>query len=186
MKLLIHRTSYHARSIAPAVIHGFSPYLAQAITRMRGCVARNDCPVRSKTYVALDWLLSHLAQMIANMICYVCNDFCYRSVIFHYSYVIVGGTASQIIRLAIVYSTVYSGTDRRKHQSSASLVFVRGIHRWPVNFPHKRPLTRKMFPFDDVIMQNVCVLEAMPVNIESVNANAAAYCSCVTLPTKSE
>ena len=29
---------------------------------------------------------------------------------------------------------------------------VRGIHRWPVNSPHKGPVTRKMFPFDDVIM----------------------------------
>ena len=45
-----------------------------------------------------------------------------------------------------------SGEDQRKHQSSASLTFVRGIHRWPVNSPHKRPVTRKMFPFDDVIM----------------------------------
>ena len=41
----------------------------------------------------------------------------------------------------------------RKHQSSASLVFVRGIHRWPVNSPHKGPVTRKMFPFDDVIIK---------------------------------
>ena len=57
----------------------------------------------------------------------------------------------------IVYSTVYSGTDQRKHQSSASLAFVRGIHRWPVNSPHKWPVTRKMFPFDDVIMcQFIC------------------------------
>ena len=40
----------------------------------------------------------------------------------------------------------------KKHQSSASQAFVRGIHRWPVNSPHKRPVTRKMFPFDDVIM----------------------------------
>ena len=39
-----------------------------------------------------------------------------------------------------------------KHRSSASLAFVRGIHRWPVNSPHKGPVTRKMFPFDDVIM----------------------------------
>ena len=46
----------------------------------------------------------------------------------------------------------YSGADQRKHQSSASLAFVRGIHRWPVNSPHKGPVTRKMFPFDDVIM----------------------------------
>ena len=60
--------------------------------------------------------------------------------------------ASQITSLTIVYSTVYSGADQRKHQSSASLAFVRGIHRWPVNSPHKGPMTRKMFPFNDVIM----------------------------------
>ena len=47
----------------------------------------------------------------------------------HYDDVIMGAMASQITSLAIVYSTVYSGTDQRKHQSSASLVFVRGIHR---------------------------------------------------------
>ena len=61
--------------------------------------------------------------------------------------------ASQITNLTIVYSTFYSGTDQRKHQSSASLAFVRGIHRWPVNSPHKGPVTRKMFPFDDVVMR---------------------------------
>ena len=60
--------------------------------------------------------------------------------------------ASQITSLRIVYSTVYSSGDQRKHQSSASLAFVRGIHRRPVNSPHKGPVTRKMFPFDDVIM----------------------------------
>ena len=49
-------------------------------------------------------------------------------------------------------SIVYSGTDQGKHQSSASLAFVRVIHRRPVNSPHKWPVTRKMFPFDDVIM----------------------------------
>ena len=60
--------------------------------------------------------------------------------------------ASQITSLTIVYSTIYSGADQSKHQSSASLVFVRGIHRGPVNSPHKCPVTRKMFPFNDVIM----------------------------------
>ena len=60
--------------------------------------------------------------------------------------------ASQITSLIIVYSTVYSDVDQRKYQSSASLAFVRGIHLWPVNSPHKGPVTRKMFPFDDVIM----------------------------------
>ena len=60
--------------------------------------------------------------------------------------------ASQITSLTIVYSTVYSDADHRKHQSSASLAFVRGIRRGPVNSPHKGPVTRKMFPFDDVII----------------------------------
>ena len=60
--------------------------------------------------------------------------------------------ASQITRLIIVYLTVYSDADQRKHQSSASLAFVRGFHRRPVNSPHKWPVTRKMFPSDDVIM----------------------------------
>ena len=50
---------------------------------------------------------------------------------------------------------VYSGADQNKHQSFASLAFVRGIHRWPVNSPRKWPVTREMFPFDDVIMCSV-------------------------------
>ena len=71
---------------------------------------------------------------------------------FHYDDIIMSAIASQITSLAIVYSTVYSDVDQRKHQSSASLAFVWGIHRGPVNSPHKWPVTRKMFPFDDVIM----------------------------------
>ena len=71
---------------------------------------------------------------------------------FHYNDVIMSTMASQMISLAIVCSTAYSGTDERKHQSSASLASVQGIHRGPVNSPHKWPVTRKMLPFDDVIM----------------------------------
>ena len=70
----------------------------------------------------------------------------------HYDDVIMTMPASQITSLTVVYSIVYSGVNQRKHQSSASLAFVREIHRGPVNFPHKWPVTRKMFPFDDVIM----------------------------------
>ena len=64
--------------------------------------------------------------------------------------------ASQITSLTIVYSTVCSVADQRKHQSSASLVFVRGIRRWRVNSPHNGPVTRKLFPFDDVIVTKRC------------------------------
>ena len=73
----------------------------------------------------------------------------------HYNDAIMGAIASQITSLTIVYSTFYSGADQRKHQSSASLAFVRGIHRTPGYSPHKGPVTRKMFPFDDVIMPQV-------------------------------
>ena len=66
----------------------------------------------------------------------------------------MGMMTFQITSLTIVYSAVYWGADQRKHQSSSSLAFVRGIHRWPVNSPNKRPVTRIMFPFDDVIMIN--------------------------------
>ena len=67
----------------------------------------------------------------------------------HYYDVIIDTIASQITSLTIVYSTV---ADQSNNQSSVSLAFVREIHRGPVNFPHKWPVTRKMFPFDDVIM----------------------------------
>ena len=62
--------------------------------------------------------------------------------------------ASQITGVSIVYSAVCSGAGK-KHQHSASLDFVRGTYRWPVNSPHKGPLTRKMFLCDDVIMIKV-------------------------------
>ena len=63
----------------------------------------------------------------------------------------MGAMKPQITSLTIVYSNVYSDADQRKHQSSASLAFVREIQRGPVNSPLKWPVTRKMFPFDDVI-----------------------------------
>ena len=59
---------------------------------------------------------------------------------------------SQIAGVSIICSTVCWGADQRKHQSSASLAFVRGIRRSPVDSPHKGTVTRKMFPFVDVIM----------------------------------
>ena len=68
--------------------------------------------------------------------------------------VIMSTMASQTTSLTIVYSTIHSGADQRKHQCSASLALVWGIHRWTVNSPDKGPVTRIMSPFDDVIMLN--------------------------------
>ena len=70
----------------------------------------------------------------------------------HYSDIIMNTEAFQITSVMIVYSIVCSGTDLRKYQSSTLLAFVSGIHRWPVNSPHKGLIMQKMFPFDDVIM----------------------------------
>ena len=78
----------------------------------------------------------------------------YRSCSLHYNDVIMGMITSQITSLTIVYSTVYSGADQRKHQSSVSLAFVWGIHQRLVNSVHKWPVMQKMFPFDDIIMCN--------------------------------
>ena len=64
---------------------------------------------------------------------------------YHDNDVIMVAMASQITSLIIVYSTVYSCADQRKHQSSVSLAFVWGFHREPVNSPHKWPVTRKFF-----------------------------------------
>ena len=82
----------------------------------------------------------------------------------------MGAIASQITSFTIVYSTVHSGLDQRKHQSSESLAFV-----WPVNSPHKWPVTRKMFPFDDVIMQDYDGGKAW--------SKIMAECQCLKYPT---
>ena len=65
----------------------------------------------------------------------------------HYSEVIMGTMASQITGVSIVCSTFRSGADKRKHKSSAS--------RWPVNSPHKGPVTWIMFAFDGIIMMKL-------------------------------
>ena len=56
----------------------------------------------------------------------------------------MGAMAAQITKLKIVYSTVYSGADQRKHQSPVSLAFVRGIHRWPVNWRQVSNISRTL------------------------------------------
>ena len=97
-----------------------------------------------------------LVLEVWRQVCFGCNwmKMCthFTPIFVHYSDVTMGAMASRITSLPIVYLTVYSGADQRKHQSSVSLAFVRGIHRWPVNSTKKWPVTRKMLPFDDVIM----------------------------------
>ena len=93
----------------------------------------------------------------------------------HYGDIIMGAIASQITSITIVYLTVYSDAGQRK-QSSASLAFLRGIHLGPVNSPHKWPVTRKMFPFHDVIMGISDRLDE--TFVEVANETAGPYVLC--------
>ena len=79
--------------------------------------------------------------------------------VWHYCDVIMGAVASQITSLTIVYSTVYSDADQRKHQSSTS----------PANSLHKGPVTRKMYPFDDVIMIWMYLLYGTSLGVGKLN-----------------
>ena len=114
-----------------------------------------DCLLWVITKIGCEIFKVHFNVTEEHFSCYLCHisqSVWPMAPFTHYGDVIMGAIASQITSLTIVYSAVYSDADQRKHQSSALLAFVRGIHRGPLNSPHKWPVTRKMFPFDDVIM----------------------------------
>ena len=128
-------------------------YFGQIVEAWYSCVGKLD---HRYTPAHWRWMGEHWIHVIRPSVLSVCPPFCRRGSKglqkSHYDDVIMSAIASQITSLTIVYSTVYPGTDQSKHQSSASLAFVWGIHWRPMNFPDKWPVTRKMFPFDDVIM----------------------------------
>ena len=69
----------------------------------------------------------------------------------HYNDVIMGAMASQITSM---FTQPFIQGRRSKKTSKLRVTgLCVGIRRWPVNSPHKWPVTRKMFPFDDVIME---------------------------------
>ena len=80
----------------------------------------------------------------------------------HYSDVMMNAMASHITGVSVVCSTVRPCADQIKHQTSASLTFVRGNHRWWVDSPHKGPVTRKMSPF----MTSSVIICTLSVNAE--------------------
>ena len=132
------------------------------------------------------WLLLHIMRPFGQEMDSRCQV--------HYDDVIMAPMASQITNLTVVYSIVYSDANQRKHQNSASLAFVWGIHRGTVNSPHKWPVTRKMFPFDDVIMDRITKLCSRgpsvvfadmllfwePVLIFSISFIAVYYLHCIS------
>ena len=109
--------------------------------------------IRLTLYLRRDWTRIRNIFMYLHKTLYI-SGHCHEKnqISHHYDDVTMSGMASQITSLTIVYSAVYPGTDQRKHQSPAPMAFVWGIHRGPVNSPHKWPVTRKLFPFEDDIM----------------------------------
>ena len=81
---------------------------------------------------------------------------------------------TQITNVSIVCSTICSSADQRKHQSSTSLDFRRGIHWSLVDSPHKGPVTWKMFPFDDIIMYVMLTLSLYSLGISSIGNHGVA------------
>ena len=168
----------HLLVLTAVIIHSYSSieaFIKQMLTTeqhffqsfARDTTLRKNCLVSSGSVLPLTWLgkklfwssfASHLTVKKCFMISSVQNSkggsqcIKYWALFDHYNDVMMSSMASQITGMSVVYSTICSGTDQRKQQRSASLAFVRGNHWWPVNFPHKGPVTQKMFPLDDIIM----------------------------------
>ena len=104
-------------------------------------------PAMSVTEVTISNYATHIfsAMPLSSESIGICEMSAQQTAVTHYNDVIMSAMASQITSLAIVYSNVYSGADKRKHQSSASLAFVWEIHRWPVNSRTKGQWRGKYF-----------------------------------------
>ena len=125
------------------------PHLTQQIRRF----GMHQLPLRGT--LSVDWWYNRCTGSRRDGDCYMFLNVwkcTVLSVPVYYDDVIMSPMAYKITSLTIVYSTVYSDADQRIHQSSASLALCAGYSLGPVNSPHKWPVTRKMSPFDDVII----------------------------------
>ena len=132
--------------------------------------------------IAMMYHLRRVSDLLCNwkscLLCYMKDVVLHCSIFFKWNKLVRVRVRVQITSFTIVYSALYSGADQRKHQSSASPAFVRGIHRGPVNSPHKCPVTRKMFPFHDVIMIPLSRgTEQFHFNQKGTNAYVVVICS---------
>ena len=142
-------------AVAPIVLQ-----IHQLFSNTQHELLKSMCEHRTLSFINITFCISTCVQLVlwckfVVSICrfivqpwfYLVVNICFSAICYHYDDVIMSTIASQITSLTIVYSLVYPGADQSKHQSSASLAFAWGIHRGPVNSPHKWPVTRKMFPW---------------------------------------
>ena len=145
-----------------------SEYFSFSTTRFNVLIIFANCEPSKSIWIMfvifIYWCMSNIVNKwinrVGNQTCGYHNFYSKMSTLLalsqgnsHYNDIIMSAMASQITSLTIIYSTFYSGADQRKHKS---LAFVRGIHPWPVYSPHKGPVTKKMFPFGDIIMWKNC------------------------------
>ena len=111
-----------------------------------------SCSTNSRIFGCLGRLIAYVSSLQCNRLHIATDD---DGIIRdknckNYCDVLMSAMASQITGVSIVCSSVCSGADQRKHQSSAPLAFVRESTGWAVDSPHKGPVTRKKFSFDSV------------------------------------
>ena len=115
------------------------------VERQEGAETNKKCLISLGDIIHI-WLDWYAFLIVIYDHCDICGYGCECEIdVIHYNDAIMGTMASQITSLTIVYLTVYSRADQRKHQSFASLAFVREFQRWPVNSPHKGRWRRKCF-----------------------------------------
>ena len=110
--------------------HSMWSKLCKSVVLFRGSViSRNKCLVYLSFWGNCGWHISNHVIQYFNMVLLFLQ---------RYGDVTISAKASQITNISTVFfSAVCSGVQQRKHQSSASVAFVRGIHRRPVDSPHK-------------------------------------------------
>ena len=113
-------------------------YLVFYFIQNKGTVQLRGQYIRSKCWCSASQVVHIVHDLCCFVVLTIVSDGALNRTTVHYDDVIMGTIPSQVTSLTIVYSTVYSGADQRKHQSSASLAFVRGIHRGLVNFPRTK------------------------------------------------
>ena len=118
------------------VISRDTPCYRKAFTR--GCFATGQ--ITTKNGILGTYLYICVCGENANLVAAEI----FKLISVHYNGVIIGTMAHKITIVSIVCPTVCSDADQMKHQSSASLAFVRGIHRWAVDYPHKWQVKRKV------------------------------------------